>query len=379
MLALGAGAACSGSCGKSGAEGDSIPRATESASAVPPPKPAGSAGAPRAGMAWVPPGTLKAGTAPGATPRIAEEELPGSNVELKGFYIDLLPWPNEHGAIPTTNVSRDDAQALCEQKGKRLCTELEWERACKGEQNTTYEYGADYKAATCGTGIPIEEAARRPTGDRPACKSAFGVLEMHGGAWEWTSSRWGRGSKEELGVLRGGNAALGELVGRCANGLARPPKQKSATMGFRCCAGPKNDAEVDLAQSTGPALVGITKTEALREVAALSGAPAAKVTASTWVAGAGWRWRPVANETLLVVSGCTWAPAPAQGSCAFGVLREPDRSVVIAAPTDRMIVDVALAGDRRKLRAVGFDSIGSYVRDLTYAVGVVDLGELRRH
>lgn len=330
-------------------------------------------------MAWIPPGSLKAGTAPKTTPRIAEEELPGTAIEMRGFYIDLLPYPNEHGAIPTTNVTRDDAASLCEQKGKRLCSELEWERACKGEANLTYEYGADYRAATCGTGVAIEEAARRPTGDHPACKSAFGVLEMHGGAWEWTSSKWGRGAKDELGVLRGGNAVAGELVGRCANGLARPPKQKGATMGFRCCAGQKNDAEVELALDSGPALVGITKADALHFVTSLGSAPSAKVTSTAWVAAAGWRWRPVANEKLLVVSGCTWAPAPQQGSCAFGVLREPERDVIFATSTDRMIVAVELAGDRRKLRTVGFDSVGSYLRDLTYTYGTADFSELRRH
>lgn len=330
-------------------------------------------------MAWIPPGTLLAGSAPGATPRIAEEELPSTPVALHGFYIDLYPYPNEHGAIPTTNATREEADVLCAQKGKRLCTELEWERACKGEANRMYEYGVEYRAATCGTGVASEEAARRPTGDRPACKSTFGVAELHGGAWEWTSSRWGRGAKEDLGVLRGGNAVAGELVGRCANALARPPKQKGPTMGWRCCAGDKNDAEVELALDTGPALVALSKTEALRAVAVLSSVPDAKVVGALWIGGAAWTWRPVANETLLVLAGCTRAPAPAQGTCALAVLREPGQAAVVATPTDRMVVDMAVAGDRRKLRAVGFDSVGSYVRDLTYAYGVVELGDVRRH
>ena len=119
--------------------------------------------------------------------------------------------------------------------------------------------------------------------------------------------------------------------------------------------------------------------DALHFVTSLGAAPSAKVTSTAWVAAAGWRWRPVANEKLLVVSGCTWAPAPQQGSCAFGVLREPDRDVIFATSTDRMIVAVELAGDRRKLRTVGFDSVGSYIRDLGYAYGTVDFSELRRH
>jgi hypothetical protein len=330
-------------------------------------------------MAWIPPGTLRAGTPPSRIPRIADEELPGTEVKLQGFYIDLLPYPNEPGAIATSNVTRDEAAALCDQKGKRLCTELEWERACKGDANTTYEYGDEYRASSCGTGVAAEEAAKRPTGDRPACKSGFGVLDMHGGAWEWTSSKWGRGStKDDLGVLRGGNAVAGEIAGRCANALARPVKQRSPTMGFRCCAGPKNDAEVDLALATGPTLQGIKQGDAMKIATVLTEAKDAKMVGSTIIGASGWTWRPVANETLLVIAACTWMPAPQQGSCALGVLREPDHTVVTAAPTDRMVVDMAVFGSRSKLRALGFDSVGSYVRELSYAYGTVDIGEKKR-
>lgn len=330
-------------------------------------------------MAWVPPGTLKAGTPRTRRPRIPDEELDGVDVKLDGFYVDLLPYPNEPGAIPTTNVTRGEAEQLCHDKGKRLCTELEWERACKGEANTAYEYGDEYRGATCGTGVASEEAAKRPTGDRPACKSAFGVLEMHGGAWEWTSSKWGRGSgKDDLGVLRGGNAQAGELVGRCANGLARSVKTKSPTMGFRCCAGPKNDAEVALALATGPVLQVLSKTEALRLAPAMLAASEAKLVGSSFVGAAAWRWRPAANEVLVVVAACTWMPAPQQGTCALAVLRDDDHGVVAVTPTDRMVVDVAQIGERRKIRALGFDSVASYVREITWAYGSVELGEKKR-
>ncbi|HEX7665301.1 MAG TPA: SUMF1/EgtB/PvdO family nonheme iron enzyme, partial [Polyangiaceae bacterium] len=201
---------------------------------------------PRTGMIWIPTGTFKAGTPVDKFPRIADEELPGTDTTLNGFYIDQLPYPDELGAIPTTNVSRADAEKLCESKQKRLCSELEWERACKGPDSTTYEYGDVYKKDACMTGIAPEQAAKRPSGDRVTCKSPFGVQEMHGGAWEWTDSKWGRGTKGDLGVLRGGNARAGELVGRCANGIARKPKTSSVTMGFRCCAGDRNPNEVEL-------------------------------------------------------------------------------------------------------------------------------------
>jgi hypothetical protein len=86
----------------------------------------------------------------------------------------------------------------------------------------------------------------------------------------------------------------------------------------------------------------------------------------------------VANETLVVIAGCTWMPAPQHGSCALGILRDDDHSVIMATPTDRMIVDVAQIGERRKIRALGFDSVQSYVRELTYNYGSVDIGEKKR-
>ena len=185
-------------------------------------------------MAFIPPGALVAGTPPDSLPRIADEEMPGEQVILKGFYIDVFPHPNEEGAIPLTNVTQTEANGLCMEQGKRLCTELEWERACKGPDNTGYEYGERYRPEACGTG---STPALRPSGLRVGCRSEFGVRDLHGGVWEWTSSSWGRSSPRQLVTVRGGNAPAGELVGRCANAMGRPAETKAGSVGFRCCAG----------------------------------------------------------------------------------------------------------------------------------------------
>src|SRR5690606_9412335 len=154
-------------------------------------KPLQSQAAPRRGMAWIAGGALVAGSPVNTFPRIADQEMPGLQVILKGFYIDTFAYPNEEGAIPLTNVTQAEAQTLCEQRDKRLCSELEWERACKGPENNIYEYGEPYRAETCNTGL---QPVLAPSGLRVGCKSDFGVHDLHGGVWEWTSSRWGRGS-----------------------------------------------------------------------------------------------------------------------------------------------------------------------------------------
>jgi formylglycine-generating enzyme required for sulfatase activity len=331
-------------------------------------------GVPRPGMAWIPAGTLHAGTPTNRAPRVPDEEMPGDAVEMAGFYIDLLAYPNEPGAIPTSNVTRDDAEQLCVAKGKRLCTELEWERACKGPDSTTYEYGDAYRAATCGTGVTSEEGARRPSGEHPQCKSAFGASDMHGGAWEWTSSSWGRSSKDaHLGVLRGGNSAAGELVGRCANAIARSPAKKSPTWGFRCCAGPKNAAEVAIALKGTPGL-------ASRDPASMR---------ATWntpvevAVGAGarilraWTWTPVANEELTLLVTCIL-----HVSCSVVVGRvDGDKPEVLAASDagwEDPLPDVARMGDARHLRLKALDRHGVFGREITYVYGLVEIGDPKR-
>jgi formylglycine-generating enzyme len=294
------------------------------------------AAATKPGMAWIPQGAFRAGTAPGVVPRIADEELPGTLLDFGGFYIDHYPFPNEPGTIPTTNVSQADAAKMCGSKGKRLCTELEWERACKGPESTTYEYGATYRADACGMGIPAERSAKRPNGERASCRSGFGVFDMHGGVWEWTESTWSRRAGEpDLGVVRGGNARSGELTGRCANAQSRSITVKQAAVGFRCCAGPRNEAQVSLPPPTLPAF----ERRPDREVSEIT-APLAQVSTNLWGSKGTlpteyafervWYWRPVTNEELIVALGCE-KPASPWAHCGVVVARVLDERTTLLA------------------------------------------------
>ena len=61
------------------------------------------------GMVWVPPGALIAGTPETSFPRLAEQEMPGEQVMLDGFFIDVFAYPTEEGAIPRTGLSQPEA------------------------------------------------------------------------------------------------------------------------------------------------------------------------------------------------------------------------------------------------------------------------------
>ena len=344
---------------------------------------AGDSGAPKPGMAWIPPGTLRTGTPPDRVPRISDEEPPGTPAEMSGFYIDLLPYPNEPGAIPTSNVSRDEAEQLCTTKGKRLCTELEWERACKGPDDMPYEYGDAYRASTCGTGVAPEEAARRPAGEHAVCKSGFGVSDMHGGVWEWTDSGWGRGSKERsLGVLRGGNSVAGELVGRCANAIGRPTSKRAPTMGLRCCAGPKNAAVTQISLKGLPGFATIATPEDLHETWEPVLRPVLGTAANHFTRA--WKWTPAPNEELVIILACNTGPSPS-ATCSIAIGHSPSDT----APTPTLVgtadvghamalPDVVRAGDARHLRVRGLDPAGTFGRDLTYVYGRVEISDVSR-
>ena len=357
-----------------------VTTATSGAIVIHPASAAGDAGAgvARPGMTWIPAGTLRMGTPADRVPRVADEEPAGDPVEMSGFYIDLLPYPNEPGAIPTSNVSRDEAEQLCTSKGKRLCTELEWERACKGPENFSYEYGDAYRSASCGTGVSSEEAARRPSGEHAVCKSAFGVADMHGGAWEWTDSPWGRGSKDKsLGVLRGGNAVAGELVGRCANAIGRPTGKRSPTMGLRCCNGPRNDASVQITLKNGASLEVVKSPEELHDLWEPVLRPAIGTAANHFARA--WKWSPVPNEELVMILGCNKVGTP---TCSLAVGRAIEgRPTLIASAEvghESPQPDVARIGDARHLRIRALDPSGTLGRDITYVYGRVEIGRVNR-
>ncbi|MBK9260456.1 MAG: SUMF1/EgtB/PvdO family nonheme iron enzyme [Polyangiaceae bacterium] len=65
------------------------------------------------------------------------------------FCMDRYEWPNQKGELPALLVSWGDAKKLCEEKGKRLCMEAEYNFACEGEAMLPYTYGYERDATAC--------------------------------------------------------------------------------------------------------------------------------------------------------------------------------------------------------------------------------------
>lgn len=168
----------------------------------------------------IPAGVVWAGSRPGSMWREPRDEADLVPIALPSFTIDRLPYPNDPSLPPRTRVSRDEAAALCEAEGKRLCTELEWERACEGEAtDRSFPNGARFD----------------PSCTHASCASPEGVLGL-GVIGEWTASTGSRGLASELAVFRGG-AGPEPAHHRCASRRGARPMTQSEGLGFRCCGG----------------------------------------------------------------------------------------------------------------------------------------------
>src|SRR5262249_42085591 len=149
-----------------------------------------------------------------------------------GYSIDRYLYPNDPAKPPLTGVARGRAAELCQQVGGRLCTELEWERACKGPEGTTFAGGNAWE----------KECTRTPG----KCASGFGVLGMGAALREWTSSEVApaEGAQNRASAVRGARGDAAAPDHRCAHRAAVDPTATGDDLGFRCCYGPPNAASI---------------------------------------------------------------------------------------------------------------------------------------
>ncbi len=172
----------------------------------------------------IPAATFASGSTPGDEGRVASVEPALVPVKLGAYAIDALPYPNDPAAAPALVASQEEAARLCADRGARLCTELEWEHACKGPNDEPFSTGPRWN-------VECDTAPSR-------CASGFGVRAL-GFLREWTDSKLATAT--ESPVVRGGASSAHRCAAR-AGGALRSTERES--MAFRCCHGDRNDATV---------------------------------------------------------------------------------------------------------------------------------------
>jgi len=188
-------------------------------------------------MQYIPEGPFVMGRLHQETPKSASSSEPlAKEANIPSFYIDRFEHPNvRKGADgsapkPSLRITWEQASSACKSQGKRLCTEEEWEKACKGPDNYIYAYGDTFTPEICGTSMGNDYRV----GDLKDCISGYGVYGMSGGPREWTATAAGKGSADRR-VVKGGMRANHARGSRCAYALDESARYADATLSFRCC------------------------------------------------------------------------------------------------------------------------------------------------
>ncbi|MCC6526221.1 MAG: SUMF1/EgtB/PvdO family nonheme iron enzyme [Polyangiaceae bacterium] len=168
------------------------------------------------------------------------------------------------GVVPQGYLSGAQAAEACAAAGKRLCQPEEWERACRGPNDTTFPYGDERQRGVCNDGgrsaHPVKQAfasLRLPddrmwyegmqnplinqldhtvarTGEHAGCTNAYGTFDMVGNLHEWVD--------DPAGTFRGGFYLDTKINGDgCEYATtAHPFDYHDYSTGFRCCLDPRD-------------------------------------------------------------------------------------------------------------------------------------------
>lgn len=183
------------------------------------------------------------------------EAVPGF-LSLPSFYIDKFPVTNRQFRLflektsyrkipnkldskiwggdkqPVIAVDWSDAKAYAQWCGKRLPSELEWERAARGERGNLFPWGNRISPQNCN----CFESGLECTTDvdsYPQGISPYGAYDMAGNVWEMTATEW----EWEAPVMKGG--CFLTYVRFCRSSARWAPSTEELEngakwLGFRC-------------------------------------------------------------------------------------------------------------------------------------------------
>jgi sulfatase modifying factor 1 len=241
----------------------SLTACASSVPAVPPVAviPAAPAPVPSPPVVYVPRLVPPAPTAPvpPAVPPLADNGCPADMVAVGAVCVDRYEAPNEKGELPYALQTAYDGEAWCAERGKRLCSEDEWVRACTGPHGRPFPYGSTYKEGACNDDKgwllvrwkmlgrwpqddALDESAHLyqadMSGARAECVSEDGVYDLTGNVAEWVRRSKPSNKPGFDHVLKGcfWSGCFKDPRPSCAfTNAAHPGTFRTYEAGFRCC------------------------------------------------------------------------------------------------------------------------------------------------
>jgi formylglycine-generating enzyme required for sulfatase activity len=142
---------------------------------------------------------------------------------------------------PVVYVSLEDARAYADWAGKRLPSEAEWQYAASGKEGFEWPWGNEFDSTRCnnasGSTLPVD-AFRKS-------KSPFGVMDLTGNVWQFTSDVYDNGTYYFV-IMKGGSHYKPTSSWWYVKGgpqpnywhqqllLVSPSFDRNSTVGFRC-------------------------------------------------------------------------------------------------------------------------------------------------